>query len=57
VIGLEPSCLAVWRGDAAELLPEDSRVAEVGAGVVTLAELLANPRLGSTAGRDGDLTH
>ena len=40
VIGLEPSCLAVWRGDAAELLPEDSRVAEVRAGVVTLAELL-----------------
>ena len=40
VVGLEPSCLAVWRGDAAELLPEDSRVAEVRAGVVTLAELL-----------------
>ena len=29
VIGLEPSCLAVWRSDAAELLPEDPRVAEV----------------------------
>jgi Fe-S oxidoreductase len=41
VIGLEPSCLAVWRSDAAELLPEDSRVAEVGAGILTLAELLA----------------
>jgi Fe-S oxidoreductase len=40
VIGLEPSCLAVWRSDAAELLPEDSRVAEVRAGVLTLAELL-----------------
>jgi FAD/FMN-containing dehydrogenase/Fe-S oxidoreductase len=40
VIGLEPSCLAVWRGDAAELLPEDPRVAEVAAGVLTLAELL-----------------
>jgi Fe-S oxidoreductase len=40
VIGLEPSCLAVWRGDAAELLPEDSRVAEVRASVLTLAELL-----------------
>ena len=41
VIGLEPSCLAVWRSDAAELLPEDPRVAEVAAGILTLAELLA----------------
>jgi hypothetical protein len=40
VIGLEPSCLAVWRSDAAELLPHDSRVREVAAGVLTLAELL-----------------
>ena len=40
VIGLEPSCLAVWRSDAAELLPEDSRVPEVAAGLLTLAELL-----------------
>jgi Fe-S oxidoreductase len=40
VIGLEPSCLAVWRSDATELLPEDSRVAAVRAGVLTLAELL-----------------
>jgi FAD/FMN-containing dehydrogenase/Fe-S oxidoreductase len=40
VIGLEPSCLAVWRSDAAELLPDDPRVAEVAAGVLTLAELL-----------------
>ena len=40
VVGLEPSCLAVWRSDAAELL-DDPRVAEVAAGVLTLAELLA----------------
>ncbi|HEU4908148.1 MAG TPA: FAD-binding and (Fe-S)-binding domain-containing protein [Propionibacteriaceae bacterium] len=40
VIGLEPSCLAVWRSDASELLPDDPRVAEVAAGVLTLAELL-----------------
>jgi FAD/FMN-containing dehydrogenase/Fe-S oxidoreductase len=40
VIGLEPSCLAVWRSDAPELLPNDPRVAEVAAGVLTLAELL-----------------
>jgi FAD/FMN-containing dehydrogenase/Fe-S oxidoreductase len=39
VVGLEPSCLAVWRSDAAELL-EDPRVPEVAAGVLTLAELL-----------------
>jgi len=41
VVGLEPSCLAVWRSDAPELLPDDPRVAEVAAGVHTLAELLA----------------
>jgi len=40
VVGLEPSCLAVWRSDASELLPDDPRVAEVAAGVHTLAELL-----------------
>jgi Fe-S oxidoreductase len=40
VVGLEPSCLAVWRSDAAELLPDDPRVSEVAAGVLTLAELL-----------------
>ncbi len=40
VVGLEPSCLAVWRSDAPELL-DDPRVAEVAAGVFTLAELLA----------------
>ena len=40
IVGLEPSCLAVWRSDAAELLPEDPRVADVAAGIFTLAELL-----------------
>lgn len=40
VLGLEPSCLAVWRSDAAELV-DDPRLAEVRAGVHTLAELLA----------------
>ncbi|MGO1975251.1 MAG: FAD-binding and (Fe-S)-binding domain-containing protein [Propionibacteriaceae bacterium] len=40
VVGLEPSCLAVWRSDAPDLL-DDPRVAEVAAGVFTLAELLA----------------
>ena len=40
VVGLEPSCVAVWRSDAAELV-DDPRVAEVAAGVRTLAEVLA----------------
>jgi FAD/FMN-containing dehydrogenase/Fe-S oxidoreductase len=41
VVGLEPSCTAVWRSDARELLPDDPRVGDVASGVLTLAELLA----------------
>ncbi|MFV0407282.1 MAG: FAD-binding and (Fe-S)-binding domain-containing protein [Propioniciclava sp.] len=41
IVGTEPSCLAVWRSDALELLADDPRVAEVAAHTVTLAELLA----------------
>ena len=41
IVGLEPSCTAVWRSDAAELLPDDARVPVVSAAMVTLAELLA----------------
>lgn len=40
IIGMEPSCLAVWRSDAPELLPDDPRVGVVAEAVVTLAELL-----------------
>ncbi|OYO08709.1 FAD-binding oxidoreductase [Enemella evansiae] len=40
VIGVEPSCTAVWRTDALELLPDDPRVPEVAAGILTLAEVL-----------------
>ena len=40
VVGIEPSCTAVWRSDAAELLPDDPRVRDVAKGVRTLAELL-----------------
>ncbi len=40
VLGIEPSCTAVWRSDALELLPDDPRVAEMAKGVRTLAELL-----------------
>ena len=39
IVGLEPSCLAVWRSDAGELL-DDPRVARVASGVHSLAELL-----------------
>ncbi len=41
VVGVEPSCTAVWRSDAADLLPDDARVALVAKGVRTLAELLS----------------
>ncbi len=40
VIGLEPSCLAAMREDAAQLL-DDPRVAEVSAGLRSLAEFLS----------------
>jgi FAD/FMN-containing dehydrogenase/Fe-S oxidoreductase len=41
VVGLEPSCTAALRADAAELLPDDPLVARLKAGVRTFAELLA----------------
>ena len=41
IVGLEPSCLAVWRSDAPELL-DDPRVAVVAGAVQTLAELLTS---------------
>ncbi|MGA4508406.1 FAD-binding and (Fe-S)-binding domain-containing protein [Propionibacteriaceae bacterium G1746] len=40
IVGMEPSCLAVWRSDALELLPDDERVPVVSKAIVTLAELL-----------------
>lgn len=40
IVGAEPSCLAVWRSDAPELLPDDARVAVVAGAVRTLAEVL-----------------
>ena len=40
VIGLEPSCLAAMREDAVQLI-DDPRVAEVSAGISSLAEFLA----------------
>jgi FAD/FMN-containing dehydrogenase/Fe-S oxidoreductase len=40
IVGLEPSCTAVFRGDAPELLPGDDRARRVAAATRTLAELL-----------------
>jgi FAD/FMN-containing dehydrogenase/Fe-S oxidoreductase len=40
IIGLEPSCTAVFRSDAAELLPDDPRATQARTSVHTLAELL-----------------
>jgi FAD/FMN-containing dehydrogenase/Fe-S oxidoreductase len=41
IVGLEPSCLAVLRRDAAELLPDDSRATALAASTSTFAEFLA----------------
>ncbi|GAA2448198.1 FAD-binding and (Fe-S)-binding domain-containing protein [Actinomadura vinacea] len=40
IVGLEPSCTAVLRKDAAELLPDDPRAIRAQAATRTLAELL-----------------
>jgi FAD/FMN-containing dehydrogenase/Fe-S oxidoreductase len=48
VVGLEPSCTAVFRGDAVELLPEDLDVKRLQAQTVTLAELLTKHSPGWT---------
>ena len=40
VVGLEPSCTAVFRSDAPELFPDDQDVARLRDQTVTLAELL-----------------
>ncbi|MGH3216600.1 MAG: (Fe-S)-binding protein, partial [Trebonia sp.] len=40
IVGLEPSCTAALRADAAELLPRDKRAKRLGTAVTTLAELL-----------------
>ena len=41
IVGLEPSCTAVWRSDAPELLPDDANVAALNGTILTLAEFLA----------------
>ncbi len=42
IVGMEPSCMAVWRSDAPELLPDDERVDLVAGTIRTLAELLGS---------------
>ena len=44
IVGLEPSCTALLREDAARLLPDDPRAHALRKRVVTLAELLATHR-------------
>jgi len=40
IVGLEPSCSAVFRSDAAELLPDDEDIRRMSKQFVTFAELL-----------------
>ena len=56
VLGLEPSCTAVFRSDAADLLPEDLDVARLRKQTVTLAELLREHTPGWTPPRLDGLT-
>ena len=39
IVGMEPSCMAVWKSDAADLV-DDPRVRQVASAMLTLAELL-----------------
>jgi FAD/FMN-containing dehydrogenase/Fe-S oxidoreductase len=48
VVGLEPSCTSVFRGDAHELFPDDQDVARLKDHTVTLAELLTEHSPGYT---------
>ena len=51
VLGLEPSCTAVFRSDAPDLLPEDLDVERLRSQTVTLAELLTKHTSGWTPPR------
>jgi FAD/FMN-containing dehydrogenase/Fe-S oxidoreductase len=48
IVGLEPSCTAVFRSDAPELFPDDIDVARIEDRTVTLAELLTEHTPGWT---------
>jgi Fe-S oxidoreductase len=49
VVGLEPSCAAVFRSDAPELLDDDALIKRLGRQTVTLAELLTEHTPGWSA--------
>ncbi|HZD74504.1 MAG TPA: FAD-linked oxidase C-terminal domain-containing protein [Actinomycetota bacterium] len=51
VVGLEPSCTAVFRGDLPELLPHDQDAQRLAQQTVTLAELLRDHTPGYTPPR------
>ena len=51
VVGLEPSCTAVFRGDLPELLPHDQDAQRLAQRTVTLAELLQDHTPGYTPPR------
>jgi Fe-S oxidoreductase len=53
VVGLEPSCMAVFRSDASELLEREADVERVAERTVTLAELLHEHTPGWEAPRIG----
>ncbi|HZZ85930.1 MAG TPA: FAD-binding and (Fe-S)-binding domain-containing protein [Anaeromyxobacteraceae bacterium] len=60
VVGLEPSCVAVFRDELVDMLPRDPRARALSEGVFTLAEWLerrgdrhAPPRLGARAVMQG----
>jgi Fe-S oxidoreductase len=48
IVGLEPSCTAVFRSDAHDLLPDDLDIARLSRQTVTLAELLTEHTPGWT---------
>ncbi|TRY19723.1 FAD-binding oxidoreductase [Tessaracoccus rhinocerotis] len=41
IVGVEPSCTAVWRGDAFDIAPDSAEVRALNGKVLTLAEFLA----------------
>jgi Fe-S oxidoreductase len=56
LVGLEPSCTAVFRADAPELFPDDKDVLRLRDQTVTLAELLTCHSPGYEPPRIGNLT-
>jgi FAD/FMN-containing dehydrogenase/Fe-S oxidoreductase len=53
IVGMEPSCIAVLRSDATELLPDDPRAESARGAAVTLAELLTRTPTWKTPSLEG----